>query len=140
MESDNDLPKNLDNVFDFGLDNDQELLDIKVPPHSIEAEQSVLGGLMLSNSTWDDVADQLNAVDFYRGSHRQIFTQMTKLVEAGEPIDVITVSEALNNTDQLEQAGGLTYLAELANNTPSAANISAYARVVRERSSLQVDD
>lgn len=137
MESDNDIPTNLDNVFDFGLDNDPELLDIKVPPHSVEAEQSVLGGLMLSNDTWDDVADQLNAVDFYRGSHRQIFTQMAKLVEAGEPIDVITVSEALNNTDQLEQAGGLTYLAELANNTPSAANISAYAKVVRERSSLR---
>jgi replicative DNA helicase len=124
-------------MFNFGFENDTELLDIKVPPHSIEAEQSVLGGLMLANNAWDDVADQLSADDFYRGSHQQIFTQMGKLVEAGEPVDVITLSEALNNNDQLEQTGGLSYLAELANNTPSAANIRAYAKVVRERSSLR---
>lgn len=124
-------------MFDFGFSSDSELADIKVPPHSIEAEQSVLGGLMIANDAWDNVADQLNPSDFYRGSHRQIFTQMEKLVEAGEPVDVITLSEALNNNDQLEQAGGLPYLAGLANNTPSAANIRAYAKVVRERSSLR---
>ena len=124
-------------MFDFGFSSDSELADIKVPPHSIEAEQSVLGGLMIANDAWDNVADQLNPSDFYRGSHRQIFTQMEKLVEAGEPVDVITLSEALNNNDQLEQSGGLPYLAGLANNTPSAANIRAYAKVVRERSSLR---
>ncbi|MEH6558338.1 MAG: replicative DNA helicase [Oceanicoccus sp.] len=124
-------------MFDFGFSSDSELADIKVPPHSIEAEQSVLGGLMIANEAWDNVADQLSPADFYRGSHRQIFTQMEKLVEAGEPVDVITLSEALNNNDQLEQAGGLPYLAGLANNTPSAANIRAYAKVVRERSSLR---
>ena len=92
---------------------------------------------MIANEAWDNVADQLAPEDFYRGSHRQIFTQMIKLVEADEPIDVITLSEALNANDQLEQAGGLPYLAGLANNTPSAANIRAYANVVRERSSLR---
>lgn len=137
LESENDIPTNLDNAFNFGFESDAELLDIKVPPHSVEAEQSVLGGLMLANNCWDDVADQLSAEDFYRGSHRQIFTQMGKLVEAGEPVDVITLAEALSNNDQLEQIGGLPYLAELANNTPSAANIRAYAKVVRERSSLR---
>jgi|TARA_B110000908_G_scaffold28577_1_gene33594 replicative DNA helicase len=137
LDTDNDIPPNLDNIFDFGFSSDSELADIKVPPHSIEAEQSVLGGLMIANDAWDNVADQLNPSDFYRGSHRQIFTQMEKLVEAGEPVDVITLSEALNNNDQLEQAGGLPYLAGLANNTPSAANIRAYAKVVRERSSLR---
>ena len=137
MDTDNDNPTNLDNVFDFGFGADSELADIKVPPHSVEAEQSVLGGLMIANEAWDNVADQLAPEDFYRGSHRQIFTQMIKLVEADEPIDVITLSEALNANDQLEQAGGLPYLAGLANNTPSAANIRAYANVVRERSSLR---
>jgi len=137
LDTDNDNPTNLDNVFDFGFGADSELADIKVPPHSVEAEQSVLGGLMIANEAWDNVADQLAPEDFYRGSHRQIFTQMIKLVEADEPIDVITLSEALNANDQLEQAGGLPYLAGLANNTPSAANIRAYANVVRERSSLR---
>ncbi|ARN74390.1 replicative DNA helicase [Oceanicoccus sagamiensis] len=137
VDTENDPPTNLDNVFDFGFANDGEMLDVKVPPHSVEAEQSVLGGLMIANKAWDDVADQVAPTDFYRGSHREIFLQMGKLVEAGEPIDVITLSEALNNHDLLEQVGGVAYLAELANNTPSAANISAYAKVVQERSSLR---
>ncbi|MFA7554071.1 MAG: replicative DNA helicase [Spongiibacteraceae bacterium] len=112
-------------------------MSIKTPPHSVEAEQSVLGGLMIANNAWDDVADQLGPEDFYRGSHREIFIQMGLLVDAGEPIDVITLSEALQNNALLEQVGGISYLAELANNTPSAANIRAYAKVVRERSSLR---
>ena len=119
------------------LDADVDLAALKVPPHSVEAEQSVLGGLMIANEAWDNVADQLNPDDFYRGAHRQIFQQMIKLVESENPIDVITLSEALNNTGELEQVGGLAYLAELAKNTPSAANIRAYATVVRERSSLR---
>ncbi|MEE8057632.1 MAG: replicative DNA helicase [Pseudomonadales bacterium] len=122
---------------DLGLSADFDLAGLKVPPHSIEAEQSVLGGLMIANHAWDDVADQVGPSDFYRGSHRQIFIQMAKLVEASEPVDVITLSEALNNNDELEQVGGLPYLAELAKNTPSAANIRAYAKVVRERASLR---
>ncbi|MGK0499089.1 MAG: replicative DNA helicase [Oceanicoccus sp.] len=137
MDSDNDNPPNFDNVFDFGFNVDEELAEIKSPPHSIGAEQAVLGGLMIANDSWDNVADQLTADDFFRGKHRQIFTQMGRLVEASEPIDVVTLSEALHNNDLLEQVGGLTYLVELANNTPSAANIRAYARVVRERSSLR---
>ncbi len=130
-------PDNFDNVVDLGLGADFDMASLKVPPHSVEAEQSVLGGLMIANDGWDNVADQLNAGDFYRGSHRLIFTQMAKLVEAEEPIDVITLSEALNSNDELEQVGGLPYLAELAQNTPSAANIRAYAKVVRERASLR---
>jgi replicative DNA helicase len=137
VDTENDPPTNLDNVFDFGFASDSELLDIKVPPHSVEAEQSVLGGLMIANDGWDNVADQVSPADFYRGSPREIFTQMAVLVEAGEPIDVITLSEALNSNDLLEQIGGVAYLAELANNTPSAANIRAYAKVVQERSSLR---
>jgi replicative DNA helicase len=124
-------------IINLGLELDTELASLKVPPHSLEAEQSVLGGLMIANDAWDNVADQVNPEDFYRASHRQIFIQMGKLVELGEPIDVITLSEALQNTGELEQIGGLPYLAALAKNTPSAANIRAYANVVRERSSLR---
>lgn len=138
MDTENDLPSNLDNIFAFNQVEDPELEMIKQPPHSIEAEQAVLGGLMIANDSWDNVADQVNAEDFYRGVHGQIFTQMARLVEAGEPIDAITLSEALNNSGHLEQVGGLAYLVELANNTPSAANIRAYARVVRERASLRL--
>lgn len=131
------MPDNFDNVIDLGLSSDFSMADLKVPPHSVEAEQSVLGGLMIANDGWDNVADQLAATDFYRGSHRQIYLQMAKLVEAGEPLDVITLAEALKNNDELEQVGGISYLAELAKNTPSAANIRAYGKVVRERSSLR---
>lgn len=116
---------------------DLDLANLKVPPHSVEAEQSVLGGMMIANDSWDNIADVVSESDFYRGAHRQIFVQMDKLVEAGEPIDVITLSEALNNAGELEAVGGLAYLAELAKNTPSVANIRAYARVVRERSTLR---
>jgi replicative DNA helicase len=103
----------------------------------VEAEQSVLGGMMIDNNSWDNIADVVSESDFYRGAHRQIFLQMGKLVEAGEPIDVITLSEALNNNGELEAVGGLAYLAQLAKNTPSVANIRAYAKVVRERSTLR---
>jgi replicative DNA helicase len=131
---DSDFP---DNVIDLGLPGDITMADLKVPPHSIEAEQSVLGGLMIANEAWDNVADLLAEADFYRADHREIFIQMAHLVEATNPIDVITLSEALNNHNLLDQVGGLAYLAELAKNTPSAANIRAYAQVVRERSSLR---
>lgn len=117
--------------------SDNELNSIKMPPHSVEAEQSVLGGLMLANKAWDDVMERVNEGDFYRNEHRLIFAVIQNLSSQDRPLDVVTVAEALENHGQLETAGGLAYLAELANNTPSAANILAYADIVRERSVLR---
>ena len=119
------------------ISNDQELEALKVPPHSIEAEQSVLGGLMLDELAWDRVAEAVAEVDFYRQDHKLIFRVMAKLVAEGRPIDVITLSEELSRIDELETAGGLTYLGELAKNTPSASNITSYANIVRERAILR---
>ncbi|WLI75334.1 replicative DNA helicase [Kosakonia sp. H02] len=112
---------------------DQKLEGMKVPPHSIEAEQSVLGGLMLDNERWDDVAERVVSDDFYTRQHRHIFTEMHRLQEMGKPIDLITLAESLEQQGQLDICGGFAYLAELSKNTPSAANISAYADIVRER-------
>ena len=119
------------------VDNDQETAQLKVPPHSLEAEQSVLGGLMLDNSSWDTVSERLVADDFYRHEHRLTFNAMAELAESAHPLDVVTLSEALERRDQLESVGGLAYLAELARNTPSASNIRAYADIVRERATLR---
>ena len=110
---------------------------VRVPPHSVEAEQAVLGGLMLDNSGWDAVADRISAEDFYRADHQRIFAAISELAGRGEPSDAVTVSEHLARRDELEQAGGLAYLATLARDTPSAANIRAYADIVRERSLLR---
>lgn len=110
---------------------------LRIPPHSVEAEQSVLGGLMLDNSTWDQVADRINDSDFYRQDHRLIFKAMEYLSSRGQPCDVITVSEYLERQSALDEAGGLAYLGALAKDTPSAANIRAYADIVRERSVLR---
>lgn len=110
---------------------------LKIPPHSIEAEQSVLGGLMLDNQTWDLVADKVSANDFYRHDHRLIFNSIASLAERGMPLDVVTLSEHLKTAEQLEDAGGLGYLATIAKDTPSAANIRAYADIVREKSVLR---
>lgn len=110
---------------------------VKIPPHSIDAEQSVLGGLMLDNRAWDQVVDRLREDDFYRNEHKLIFRAMGRLMEQSKPLDVLTVSEALRDMHELEQVGGDVYLFELANNTPSAANITAYADIVRERSVLR---
>ncbi|MFC6119528.1 replicative DNA helicase [Phytobacter sp. SCO41] len=112
---------------------DFQVEEMKVPPHSIEAEQSVLGGLMLDNERWDDVAERVVADDFYTRPHRHIFTEMHRLQEMGKPIDLITLAESLELQGQLDIVGGFAYLAELSKNTPSAANISAYADIVRER-------
>ncbi|NSY35523.1 replicative DNA helicase [Pseudoalteromonas sp. JC28] len=106
---------------------------LKVPPHSIEAEQSVLGGLMLDNEAFDRVAELVVSHDFYTRTHKLIFEAMEKLVELSQPIDLITISENLEKNNQLETIGGFSYLAEIAKNTPSAANIDAYASIVRER-------
>lgn len=110
---------------------------LKVPPNSLEAEQSLIGGLMLDAQAWDKVADVVVADDFYRQDHRLVFEAITKLIEAGSPCDVVTVSEFLDNRGELEQAGGLEYLATLANETPGAANARAYAKILRERATLR---
>jgi replicative DNA helicase len=116
-----------------GEHRDPEASALKIPPHSIEAEQSVLGGLMLENASWDWVADKIREDDFYRRDHRLIFRAISVLAEKSNPFDVVTVSEWLANNNELENSGDLAYLGELARNTPSAANITAYADIVRER-------
>ncbi|MGV6808506.1 MAG: replicative DNA helicase [bacterium] len=110
---------------------------LKIPPHSIEAEQSVLGGLMLSNDAWIQIADQIIESDFYRYDHRLIFRAIADLAADDSPLDVITLSEWLERRGELADAGGFAYLATLAKDTPSAANIKAYAAIVRERSILR---
>jgi replicative DNA helicase len=109
----------------------------RVPPHSVDAEQAVLGGLMLDNSTWDAVADRITAEDFYRRDHQLIFAAIADLASRSEPLDAVTVAEQLERIDQLEAGGGLDYLATLSRDTPSAANIRAYADIVRERAQLR---
>jgi len=110
---------------------------LKVPPHSLEAEQSVIGGLMLSADALDDVVALLTAKDFYHVRHRLIFNALQQLAADEEPLDVITVSEYLSSKKELENAGGLAYLAELAKNTPSTSNILSYARIVSDRATLR---
>ncbi len=110
---------------------------LKVLPHSLDAEQSVLGGLMLDNRAFDNVADKITEKDFYRQENQLIYRTMARLVEQSKPLDVLTVSEALREVHELEQVGGEVYLFSLANNTPTAANITAYADIVRERSVLR---
>ncbi|MCA1799323.1 MAG: replicative DNA helicase [Xanthomonadaceae bacterium] len=110
---------------------------VKVPPHSIEAEQAVLGGLMLDNAAWDQVADRVAEPDFYRNEHRKIFAAIAALAERNDPFDAVTVSEWLTRNGALDAVGGLSYLATLAKDTPSAANIRAYADIVRERAMLR---
>ena len=110
---------------------------LKIPPHSIEAEQSVLGGLMLDNEAWMVIGDKISETDFYRQDHRLIFRAIAYLASQQKPLDVITLSEWLKENRSLEDAGGLAYLATMAKDTPSAANISAYADIVREKSILR---
>ena len=107
------------------------------PPHSVEAEQSVLGGLMLDNDRWDDVTTQISAQDFFISAHRTIYSHMQALVEQGNPIDLITLSESLEQQEQLEQVGGFAYLAVLSKNTPSAANIIPYAQYIASYGELR---
>jgi len=116
---------------------DRAVESLKIPPHSIQAEQSVLGGLMLDNERWDTVADKVSEVDFYRKDHRFIFQVIADLAEKQIPFDVVTISEALHKLGELDDAGGLAYLSILAKETPSAANIVAYANIVRDRSVLR---
>ena len=117
--------------------SDPQLDSLKVPPHSIEAEQSVLGGLLLDNAAWDRIADFINEHDFYRYDHRLIFHNIGKLISQAKPADVITVYEQLQAAGKAEEVGGLAYLNALAQNTPSAANIRRYAEIVRDRGVLR---
>jgi len=110
---------------------------LKVPPYSQEAEQSVLGALMLDHRAWDKVVDHVNSTDFYRNEHRLIFTAMDQLSKRSQPFDMLTVAEVLKEFGQIETVGGESYLFELANNTPTAANVVAYAEIVRERAVLR---
>jgi len=109
----------------------------KTPPHSIESEQSVLGGLMLDNDAWEKVADIITEADFYRYDHRLIYQHICKLIEQSKPADVITVAESLETSAELQTVGGLAYIGTMVQNTPSAANIKRYAEIVRERSIMR---
>jgi replicative DNA helicase len=117
--------------------HDSEIAALRIPPHSVEAEQSVIGGLLLDNAAWDSVAGMIVDGDFYRDEHRRIFRQIASLLDKAKPADVVTVSEALDAAGDGASTGGLAYLGELAANTPSAANIRRYAEIVRERAILR---
>lgn len=116
---------------------DQETQKLKVPPHSIEAEQSILGGLMLDNGKWDVVSDRIIEDDFYRQNHKLIFRVIARLATHGAALDVVTVAEELESMGELENAGGMAYLGLLVEKTPSAANVRAYAEIVHERAVLR---
>ncbi len=116
---------------------DEQLDSLKLPPHSIEAEQSVIGGLLLENEALDKIADILRAADFYQHDHKTIFQHIAKLIERNRPADIVTVAESLENTAELSSIGGIAYLGALAQNTPTAANIRRYAEIVRERAVMR---
>ncbi len=110
---------------------------LRLPPHSVEAEQSLLGGLLIDNTVWERVGDVVNEADFYRDDHRRIFRQIARLIELGKPADVVTVYESLEKNGEAEHVGGLAYLGEIANSTPSAANVRRYGEIIRERAILR---
>ena len=117
--------------------SDDEVARLRVPPHSVEAEQSVLGGLLIDNSAWDRAGDLLQESDFYRFEHKQIFAAIGKLINGGKPADVVTVFEELSSLGKAADCGGLAYLNALAQSVPSAANLRRYAEIVRERAVLR---
>ena len=116
---------------------DAQVDAIRMPPHSLEAEQSVLGGLMLANDAWDKIGDIISVEDFYRQDHRLIYQHISRLIELNKPADVLTIAEAMQMSGDLAGAGGVPYLHTLAESTPSAANIRLYAEIVRERSIMR---
>ena len=124
-------------AFDPAPSSPGALRRLKVPPHSVEAEQAVLGGVMLDNNAWFNVLEVVAASDFYRPQHQIIFEAMADLAENNQPLDVVTVGTRLQSAGLLDKAGGGLYLAELAENTPGASNVVAYGRIVRERSTLR---
>jgi replicative DNA helicase len=113
---------------------DEQTLSLRTPPHSIDAEQSVLGGLLLDNRAWESVSEVLEDTDFYSHKHRNIYRAIKSLVDQEQPIDVVTVSEELDELGTLGEVGGIAYLGELADMTPSTANSGAYGVIVKERS------
>ena len=113
------------------------LTALKVPPHSVEAEQAVLGGLMLDNTVWDTVSEKLIEEDFYRHEHQLIFRVMYAQTESNRPLDVVTLVEALDSLGELDSAGGLDYLSDLASNARGSANIGTYADIIAERAKLR---
>ncbi|MBA3508054.1 MAG: replicative DNA helicase [Betaproteobacteria bacterium] len=119
------------------MPDDPQLDALKLPPHSLEAEQSILGGLLLDNEAADKIGDLVGAEDFYSDAHKVIYRHIGKLGGEGKPIDVVTLSEALSSTQKLDYVGGLAYLGALVQNVPTAANIRHYATIVRERSILR---
>ena len=124
--------------FSRPVPGDAQIESLRLPPHSVEAEQAVLGGLLLSNSSWDRIGDVVSESDFYRADHRVLWRTITKLVEDNKPADVLTVAEALKITGDLQDVGGVAYLHQLASGTPSAANIRRYAEIVRERAIMRM--
>ncbi|HXE48275.1 MAG TPA: replicative DNA helicase [Ramlibacter sp.] len=122
---------------DDDFSRDHQIAQLRIPPHSIEAESSVLGGLLLDNNAWDRVGDLLTDSDFYRYEHRLIYAAMGGLINATKPADVITVYEQLQGLGKADEVGGLAYLNSLAQYVPSASNIRRYAEIVRERSILR---
>jgi len=116
---------------------DAQLVNLRVPPHSIEAEQSVLGGLLLDNAAWDRIGDVLSVDDFYRDDHRRIYRHVARLIEQAKPADVVTVAESIEASEDKDKTGGLAYLGSLAQNTPSAHNIRRYAEIVHERAVMR---
>ena len=117
--------------------SDTQAARLRVPPSSIEAERAVLGGLMLDASGWDRVVDRIKEEDFYRRDHQLVFRAIASLIDANHPCDVVTVSEWLDGHGDAKVEGGLAYIGELAESTPSAANVAAYAEIVRERAVLR---
>lgn len=113
--------------------SDEKVENLKIPPHSIEAEQSVLGSMLIAPDSWDKVAEVVVETDFYNRSHQLIYKSILGLLANNQPVDMITVSEELERQNKLEEAGGFAYLGELAKNTPSAANVVAYANIIKER-------
>ena len=116
---------------------DRETASLKIPPHSIEAELAILGGTLINNDVWEHVTERVSEDDFYRKDHRMIFRAIAALDDGGQPFDVVTVAEWLENHQQLDDAGGLTFLASLAERTPGVSNVKAYADIVRKRSVLR---
>lgn len=124
-------------AFNPSASGDSQVAALKLPPHSVEAEQSLIGGLLIDNTAWDRIADVVRETDFYRDDHRRIFRHIGKLIQQGRPADVVTVYESIEQSNEIDQTGGLSYLGEIANATPSAANIRRYAEIVRERAVLR---
>ena len=122
---------------DDDFPRDRQVAQLRIPPHSVEAESSVLGGLLLDDGAWDRVGDLLTDSDFYRYEHRLIYGAIGRLINANRPADVITVFENLQSQGQADEVGGLAYLNSLAQYVPSASNIRRYAEIVRERSILR---